>query len=86
MKKFLFYLLKKFYSRNPNSRKELYKILYEGTQEYYYEQTPIGNVYSAYTEFLLANETIDLIKLRGNHEQRNMLGIGMRKTFDLTIK
>jgi hypothetical protein len=57
----MFNLLLKLLKKHLNSeenRIKVYSLLKESVEETYYEQTKFGNVYNAFTEFVMADEFI----------------------------
>ena len=58
MKKLFLYLLRK-YSKTEKGRIEILKELDDGIYYNYFEQTPFGNVYNYFIEFIMANEFVD---------------------------
>jgi hypothetical protein len=64
-------LLKK-HLRSEENRIKVYSLLKESVEDEYYEQTKYGNVYNAFTEFMLGDEFVRTC-VKGEFE--NSLGV-----------
>lgn len=80
MKK-LFYFLLKRYSRTEAQRIGILDTLHSQVQSNYPEQTPYGNIYNAYIEFLMANHTIYCGVMDNNQATLDMIKKGLDNTF-----
>lgn len=85
MKKLFIYLLR-IYSKIEKDRLEIIHILDDELRKDYSEQTPFGNVYNHYIEFLISNEFI--IHLVNKKDSKSLFTIkrGLHKTFDEAIE
>ena len=85
MKKLIFWILKR-YSNTEEQRWEIYKILYQKTNDNYTEQNRIGNLYNAYIEFMMSNDMVKNIVKRDKKEEIENLNMGFQETFKDSIE
>ena len=74
------------YSKTVHDRIEIYSVLHEQVKNDYTEQTPMGNVYNSFDEFVLANDVITNFVHQNDQVALNVLKGGINVTFDETIK
>lgn len=85
MKKIFYWLLKK-YSETETDRIEIQKILDQQVKKNYREQTPYGNVYNGFSEFIMANEFINQRIKIDDVEGLEMIKKGINCEFDETLE
>jgi len=85
MKKRLFYYLLKKYSKTEKDRIKILSKLDEKLYDEYSEQTPFGNVYNYFIEFIISNKFIKQRVNMGDTDSINIIKNGILKTFNDSI-
>lgn len=84
MKKIFLWLLNK-YSSNEKGRVEIMRFMDEKVSRNYSEQTPYGNVYNYFIEFVMANNFIVKRVLKEDVESVGILKKGINNSFDEAV-
>lgn len=85
MKK-LFYFLLKRYSKTEAQRIGILDVLNSQVQSSYPEQTPYGNIYNSYIEFIVSNHTIYHNVMNNDQKSLDMIKKGLDNTYPEAIK
>lgn len=85
MYKIFKYLLNK-YANREEGRLLIFNTLHNKVIEEYSEQTPFGNVYNSYIEFILSNDTITRFVKNNDTNSIDIVKRGLNKEFDDGIK
>lgn len=84
MKKIFLSLLRK-YSETEKGRLEILKVVNDKMEEEYNEQTPAGNVYNFFIEFVMANKTILRHIEYKNNSSLERIKRGISDSYDIAI-
>lgn len=69
------------YTKTESGRIEVYKKLHDSLSEEYDEQTPIGNIYNSYIEFLMAQDIVKDIATKDDFVSNEILRSGLQKSY-----
>jgi len=84
IRKLFFYLLKK-YSKSEKDRLQILSELDKGIYYNYHEQTPFGNVYNFFIEFIMSNEFIKKRVKENDVDSLEITKRGITKAYDEAI-
>ena len=84
MKRLFFWLLN-HYSKNETQRIEILKILDDKVCNEYSEQTPYGNVYNHFIEFVMANPFVIQLVKENDKKALSVVKQGINNSFDEAI-
>jgi hypothetical protein len=86
MRKKLFYILLKKYSKREPERLKILNVVGECVSEEYSEQTTFGNIYNYFVEFIISNKTVkDRVKCT-DAASISMIKRGIDSSFDESIE
>lgn len=85
IKKLFLFLLKK-YTKTEEQRLEVFKVLQEQVSNTYSEQSGVGQIYAAHTEFIISNEVICKCVKNGDEQNLTMIASGLNKAYERSLE